>query len=601
MSLSSRRRAHLTLRTGVWQGRPPMRSRRRTQRLALLAAAVVVALAFSLTLRAVGALNALERTSVDARFTVRGDRQPPGDIVIVALDGRSVRELGLRPPIAPRPIHTRLLRRLAAAKPRLIAYDFQFFNASTPARDRPLAAAVSAARPVVLATHDVDGAPLPPLANRRSVADLGAAVGTVGLPVDPDGSVRRTPYAGSQWLAFSVVVAEAVSGRSEDRRDYPAWIDYYGPPGTYPAYSFSRVVRGEVPPSAFRGKIVLVGVTDPVYKDVFNTPISDQPMAGVEIHANAIDTILARFPLVSAPPAVGVALIVVLAALVPLALLALSGPKALLAAAAALSALAVGDQVAFDGGTIVPFVYPALALVIGSAGGLGTQFVTETRERMRMRRAFARFVPDRVIDDVMQRTDDDFRLGSATVEATVMFCDLRGFTAFAERHTAATVIDTLNRYLTEMSEAILDHGGTVVSYMGDGIMSVFGAPVAQDAHADQALAAAIEMLDLRLPAFNAWVRNQGLGDGFRIGIGISTGPVRSGNVGSQRRLEYAAVGDTTNVAARLQAQSKHTPHQLLVDDATRQRLRDGAPALVSAGEYTLKGRTTSTVVWTQDG
>jgi adenylate cyclase len=219
-----------------------------------------------------------------------------------------------------------------------------------------------------------------------------------------------------------------------------------------------------------------------------------------------------------------------------------------------------------------------------------------------MRRAFARFVPDRVIDDVMQRTDDDFRLGSATVEATVMFCDLRGFTPFAEGHSAATVIEALNSYLTEMSEAILDHGGTIVSYMGDGIMAVFGAPVEQRDHPDQALAAAIEMLEARLPAFNGWLRRRELGDAFRIGIGISTGPVRSGNVGSQRRLEYAAVGDTTNVAARLQGQCKHTPHQLLIDDATRRRLSEKAPALVLAGEYLLTGRTASTTAWTlEDG
>jgi adenylate cyclase len=575
-----------------------MRPRRRTQRRLLLGVVALAAIGLTLALRAVGALDALERSSVDARFKVRGDRPRRSDIVIVALDGRSVRDLGLRPPLAPRPIHTRLLRRLAASKPRLIAYDFQFFNASTPARDGPLAAAISAARPVVLATHDVDGPPLPVLADHRDVSQFGAVPGTVGLPADSDGSIRHTPYAGSQWLAFSVVAAETLRGAAEDRGDYPAWIDYRGPPGTYPRYSFSQVLRGQVPASAFRGKIVLVGATDPVYKDVFQTPPSDQPMPGVEIHANAIDTILARFPLVSAPAALDVALVVLLGLLVPLALLVVSAPKAVLTSGVGLVGLLVGDQLAFNAGSIVSFTYPALALVFGSAGGLATQFVTETRERTRMRRAFARFVPDRVIDDVMQRTDDDFRLGSATVEATVMFCDLRGFTPFAEGHSAATVIEALNSYLTEMSEAILDHGGTIVSYMGDGIMAVFGAPVEQRDHPDQALAAAIEMLETRLPAFNDWLRRRELGDAFRIGIGISTGPVRSGNVGSQRRLEYAAVGDTTNVAARLQGQCKHTPHQLLIDDATRRRLSEKAAALVLAGEYLLTGRTASTTAWT---
>ena len=135
------------------------------------------------------------------------------------------------------------------------------------------------------------------------------------------------------------------------------------------------------------------------------------------------------------------------------------------------------------------------------------------------------------------------------------------------------MIETLNRYLTEMSDALLAHGGTVVSYMGDGIMAVFGAPIEQPDHADRALAAAREMLTVRLPRFNASLAED---EGFRMGIGLNSGPVSSGNVGSEQRLEYAAVGDTTNVAARLEAKCKETPHQLLFSDATRRLLANSA-------------------------
>ncbi|MEA2478583.1 MAG: adenylate cyclase, partial [Thermoleophilaceae bacterium] len=142
------------------------------------------------------------------------------------------------------------------------------------------------------------------------------------------------------------------------------------------------------------------------------------------------------------------------------------------------------------------------------------------------------------------------------------------------------------------------HGGTVVSYMGDGMMAVFGAPIEQPDHADRALAAASEMIERRLPAFNDWFRERGLGDGFLMGIGLASGPVQSGNVGSERRIEYAAVGDTTNVAARLEAKTKDTDFQLLVSDATRERLTGPATgSLVSAGEFVLKGRSAPTAVW----
>src|ERR1700684_228230 len=116
-----------------------------------------------------------------------------------------------------------------------------------------------------------------------------------------------------------------------------------------------------------------------------------------------------------------------------------------------------------------------------------------------------------------------------------MFTDLRGFTSFAESLTPGGVIEVLNRYLSEMSDAILDHGGTLVAYMGDGIMAVFGAPIVQDNHADRALATAREMLEIRLPRFNAWLLESGLGAGFRMGIGLNSGSLMSGNVGSQRR------------------------------------------------------------------
>ena len=196
--------------------------------------------------------------------------------------------------------------------------------------------------------------------------------------------------------------------------------------------------------------------------------------------------------------------------------------------------------------------------------------VTVAFEREQARDAFARFVPEAVVDEVL-RSADGIRLGGVQREGTVMFSDLRGFTSFAETLEPATVIGVLNRYLTAMSEAILDHGGTLVAYMGDGIMAVFGAPLQQDDHADRALAAARDMLD-RLEGFNDWLREEGLHEGFKMGIGLNSGQVMSGHVGSERRLEYTALGDTTNTAARLEGMTKGTPYQLYVADSTRSRL-----------------------------
>jgi adenylate cyclase len=334
---------------------------------------------------------------------------------------------------------------------------------------------------------------------------------------------------------------------------------------------------------------------------VFPTPASDIQMPGAEIHADSIATMRAGFPLRSSASWVNALLLVALGLAAPVLSLRLGGVKVLAVGAVVLIAFLVAVQIAFDGGTVLEATYPILALLLATAGSVAVEFFTTTRERQRLRRNFVRFVPAAVVDDVMSRTDDDLRLGGVTIEATVMFCDLRGFTHWAEERAAATVISTLNRYLTEMSEAMLANGGTVVSYMGDGIMAVFGAPIEQPDHADRALTAAREMLSVRLPRFNSWLRAEGLSEGFRMGIGLNSGPVSSGNVGSEVRLEYAAVGDTTNVAARLESQCKQTEFQLLVAESTRSRLVAAAEDLVDAGEFLLRGRQEATRVWSFEG
>ena len=219
-------------------------------------------------------------------------------------------------------------------------------------------------------------------------------------------------------------------------------------------------------------------------------------------------------------------------------------------------------------------------------------------ERQRVRDVFSRFVPEPVVDEVLRRTDDDLRLRGVRVTGTVLFSDLRGFTSFAETIPADEVIEVLNDYLSHMSDAILDCGGTLVAYQGDGIMAVFGAPIEADDHADRGLAAARDMLGERLSRFNRNLRDNGLGDGFRMGIGLNSGPLMSGTVGSLRRLEYAAIGDTTNTASRLQAMTKGTPHSLLVAGSTRELLRRPPDDLVFVDEREVPGRRARIRLWT---
>jgi adenylate cyclase len=178
-----------------------------------------------------------------------------------------------------------------------------------------------------------------------------------------------------------------------------------------------------------------------------------------------------------------------------------------------------------------------------------------------------------------------------------MFTDVRDSSMFAESRSPETVVDVMNRYLGELTEAILDHGGTLVSYNGDGFMAIFGAPLEQADHADRALAAAREILDERLPGFNAWFHEAGHGDGFAMGIGINSGAFVAGNVGSEKRLEYSAMGDTINTAARLESATKNSGYCLFLAEATKNALTAPAEDLVYVDQLDIRGRAGKVRVW----
>jgi adenylate cyclase len=226
--------------------------------------------------------------------------------------------------------------------------------------------------------------------------------------------------------------------------------------------------------------------------------------------------------------------------------------------------------------------------------GLNKRRVQEL-EQARVRDVFARFLPESIVDEVLIRSNGEVRLGGVRLICTVLFTDMRGFTTFAESTPPDLVIEVLNRFLGEVTNAVLDNGGTLVTYLGDGVLAVFGAPIECSDHADRALATAREMLGTRLPRFNEWLRRASQAE-FEIGIGVCSGPLMSGNVGSQRRLSYTAIGDTVNTAARIEAHTKEVPHAALVSQSTLDLLTQ-TEDLVFVDEITLRGRKTPTKLW----
>ncbi len=221
-------------------------------------------------------------------------------------------------------------------------------------------------------------------------------------------------------------------------------------------------------------------------------------------------------------------------------------------------------------------------------------------ERDRVRGIFTRFLPESLVDHVLARSDGDARIEPELLIGTVLFGDLRGFTSFAEGLAVDEVIEVLNTYLTLMTDAIIDAGGTLIDYMGDGVMAAFGAPVANERHADQAVEAARSMAGEQLAVFNAWLQGTGRDVSFHMGIGINSGPVMSGSVGSPRRLDYAVIGDTTNTASRIESMTKDFEYPVLFSEQTKRSLDELPDDAVDVGTHQVRGRNAKIDLWALD-
>ena len=346
-----------------------------------------------------GALNELELSSIDARFHVRGKETPRKDVAVVGLDPQSVSALGISLP-PPRRYWAQLIDRIAAAHPKQIVVDVQFLSTKDRREDQQLISSISRARPVLLATHETDNGPVPLFASPSNhggltVSAIGASTGSVAVPTDSDGIIRRMLFEPVAIKTLPVTAAELVTGHAVSEshfKDNEAWIDFAGPPGSIPTYSMSNVLSGRTPATALAGKTVLVGITDPAYKDVYETAVSSTPMSGTELQANALSTVLDGFPLSPVSGVVNVLLIVLLAGIPALVGLRWPALYILLAGLATAVLFLLGVQLAFNSGWIVSLTSPLLGLLLSTAGSSAVDFFSETRARRTLQEALDQLV-----------------------------------------------------------------------------------------------------------------------------------------------------------------------------------------------------------------
>jgi len=347
----------------------------------LLLGVVAVALLTGALVYALGALQPLQDGAIDEGFAMAGAHRPPAGIAIVAVDNATLQSIDAQLPI-PRSYYARLLDVLHRARPEFIGLDLQFIGTSAdPKQDQALLGALARDGPVLVSVTD-SGTGVPTIDGVSDPRGVVAASGAVGT--DSDGVLRKLMYVQVRLQTFPIRAAEMVEGRPVSAAQLPgnqAWIDFAGPPGTYPIYSMASVLNGTVPLSALAGKIVLVGITAPIGKDVFTTAASPDPMAGVEVQANAIETVLRGFPLRSAGGWLNIVLIAALA-VAPVALSLRASSLIVVLSAPLLAAAFLGLAVlAFDHGLILAVPAPIVALVIATGGAVAVESLVERRQR----------------------------------------------------------------------------------------------------------------------------------------------------------------------------------------------------------------------------
>ncbi|HKW53689.1 MAG TPA: adenylate/guanylate cyclase domain-containing protein, partial [Stellaceae bacterium] len=592
-------------------------------------------------------LRRLELYAFDLNHRLRGAEPPPSNIVLLMIDDASIADIGRWP--VPRRVLAEVVRAAHRAGVKAIGLDILLAESERGGEnggDDELAAAIHAAGNVVLPFTFRFGqdaaAPAPAPVARNAYARLRDAGGEHLLALSPSGLILPLPRLAEVAELGHMLAAYDVDGQA--RYDYPALgydLDYYpsmavrlsqlylgvawsevtlelgrgialgsvyvptdaqmrllvnyrGPAGRFETYSLSRMLAGAVPDSSLRGRIVLVGANALGSRDTFVTPFTSV-MPGVERLATIVESMVSGRHLrrLAAAPWLEASAMLGAAVALALAVSRLRFAAAAAMAVAIVASFAISSQVMLERyGLWQASAVPIVATALTFTTLLLYRYSLLDKEHRHIRRVFQRYLSPAMVERLAAQARLP-ELGGERREITVLFCDLRGFTALTERIEPTAMTRLANAFLSAASEAVFVEGGTIDKYIGDALMAFWNAPVEQPDHAARACRAALGIID-NLQAVNRELAREGF-EPLAIGVGINTGPCVVGNFGSRRRFDYSAVGDAVNVASRLEAATKSCGWAILLGDDTAARA-DGLASL-PLGLLELRGRARPVAVW----
>ena len=585
-----------------------------------LAAAVVAGAALgALELNGVASpLDRIENLTLDWRFLLAGARPAPADVVIVAIDDEALSEA--RGDAPPREMTARLVRTLATFHPRAIAIDIAFLNSKDEATDVELAGALRTAPSVVAAIGVFDPAnrsggeaeasdlaltpqPSSVLWPIEAVRDA-AQVGLANVSTDSSGVPRYIPmiYETPDGVLPSFALAAAsraqqidpvlgpdrieLAGHSREMDlGYHMPLRFYGPAGSFRRISATKVLRGDIDPEALRGKVVVVGVTATGASDTFATPF-DRVAPGAEVFATAIGNLLAGDGLARMPStrridaAAAVALPFVMIALMAMRRAAIG----LVLASLVFVLWLAGTFLAFVHGYWLSVAAPLASALPLTVGFAAARSIVERRAGTRIaaeKSTLARFHSPLLLDHLLR--EPDFLETPVRQDVAVMFLDLTGSTGAAEALGPEGTRDLFSGMQTLVEGEVTAHGGVVITYMGDGVLAVFGLPKPGSDDAARALAT-VEALS---KAMTVWLTELPPAARERLDfrIGLHFGPVILSRLGSPTQQQITATGDTVNVASRLLEVAKQQQRRVVVTEDLFQAANASTPVAGDKASY----------------
>ena len=350
-------------------------------------------------------------------------------------------------------------------------------------------------------------------------------------------------------------------------------LNYLGPPKTFPHFSITDILRGNLARDTFKDKIVLVGATAVGIYDLRITPFSTN-YPGLEIHATVVDNILKK-RFLSKPKWTSIydlLAVILFGVLTGLALPRLSAVKALSFTLGLFILHIITARWLFVSfGIWFNIVYPILALLLTYTALTVYHYITEERERKKIRGAFSYYVSSSVVNEML-KNPDRLKLGGDKKDLSVLFSDIRSFTTISEGLIPEDLVHLLNEYLTVMTDVVFNHDGTLDKYMGDAIMAIYGAPLDQPDHPARACHSALDMMTALKELNEKWILEGKTP--MDIGIGINTGMMMVGNMGSDQRFDYTVMGDAVNLGSRLEGANKNYKTNILISEYTYERVKD---------------------------